>query len=323
MKNAYSVKPLLHPSEPSRLAIALAGVALFSALVLAVLIHAHETSGLPYLAVFLILIAFLIWFGQQVARARLLGRSVKVTAETVPELQALIDEVRETLQYTRRVDVYLVDKATSPIAMSSYLGTRIIVIEGELVAELLQPECRPQLLFLVGRSIGALKAKLTRLDVVVVLLQSVNALKLVTPLLLPWYRTTNYSGDQIGMVCCADLDAALQATRRLLVGKELAADLGPSAVLPQARLVQRRLLPRFVQLFSSQPHNTNRYANLLCFARYHDPESWERLYASMDSQHIQAFDAIWARSPYRRRLSAFARDRDAAHRMRYGTHGGA
>jgi len=191
------------------------------------------------------------------------------------------------------------------LSMSSYLGTRIIVIEGSLVAELLQPERRSQLVFLLGRSIGALRAKHARLDIIVVLLDAINVLKYVTPFLLPWYRATAYSGDQIGMVCCADLEAALQATRRLLIGKELAAELNAGIVLPQARLVQRRLLPRFVQLFGAEPHNTNRYANLLCFGRYHDPASWERLRGTMGEEHLRSLEQIWARSPYRRRVAAY------------------
>jgi len=300
---ATSIRPLLHPTERSRLILAVVGVAIAVVVAIPVLIAAQSASLLLNLVVILIGSTISLWFGQQLLRARLLGRSVKVSPETLPELQALLDEVAATLQYHRRVDVYVVDKAKQPISMSSYLGTRILVIEGGLVAELLAPARRPQLVFLIGRSIGALRAKHARFDLVVILLQAVNALKYVSPLLLPWYRATTYSGDQIGMVCCADLEAALQATRRLLVGKELACDLDAGAVLPQACLVQHRLLPRLAQLFSAEPHNTNRYANLLCFGRYHDPESWERVRASMDAERTRSLEDLWARSPYRRRLA--------------------
>ena len=301
-----SIRPLLHPTERSRLIIAAVGVALGLLVAVLALIGAGNANFLVQVVGSLALATVLIWFTQQIRRARLLGRSVKVGPDTMPELQALLDEVRATLQYDRRVDVYVVDKESKPISMSSYLGTRIIVIEGGLVAELLAPERRPQLVFLIGRSIGALKAKHARLDLFVALLQAINAVRYMTPLLLPWYRATTYSGDQIGMVCCGDLAAALEATRRLLVGKELASDLGAGAVLPQAHLVQRRLLPRFAQLFSAEPHNTNRYANLLCFGRYHDPESWERVRKSMDAERTCSSEELWARSPYRKRLAGFA-----------------
>jgi hypothetical protein len=113
------------------------------------------------------------------------------------------------------------------------------------------------------------------------------------------------------MVCCADVRAALRATRQLLVGKELAKEVGDGAILPQARLVQRRFLPRLAQLLSAEPHNTNRYANLLCFARYHDPALWAHLCETMNDDQIATLDRLWERSPYRRRAERQER-REAA-----------
>jgi len=297
-----SIKPLLHPTERSRLVLAVVAGALAAALVLVVLVAAGAAGVLVPLVVAVGFVLGTIWISQQLLRARLLGRSIRVTDETFPELEALLNEVRDILQYHRRVDVYVVDKASSPIGMSSYLGTRIIVIEGGLVAELLAPAQRPQLVFLIGRSLGALRAKHARLDIVVLLLQMADALKFVSLFISPWYRATAYSGDQIGMMCCSDLFAALEATRRLLVGRELAAELQPGQVLPQALLVQHRLLPRFVQLLSAEPHITNRYANLICFGRYHDPAFWADLRAPMDAAQLAILDQMWQESPHRRRL---------------------
>jgi len=301
---APSINPLLHPPESSRLALALLGASLAGLVLVVVIIGVAAASAAALFGVALF-IAFLIgtlWLGQQLLRARLLGRSLKVSADTFPELQALLDDVAATLDYHRRVDVYVIDKADPPISTTSYLGTRIILIEGGLAAELIDPERRPQLIFLLGRSLGALKAKHTRVDLIVLLLQAANALRYVSLFLLPWYRVTTYSGDQIGMVCCGNADAALEATRRLLVGKDLASELGAGDVLPQALLVQSRLLPRLIQLFASEPHLTNRYANLICFIRYHDPELWDRLGGSMDAQQSHVLDQLWQRSPHRRRL---------------------
>jgi hypothetical protein len=299
---AASIKPLIHPTEPSRLALALvaAGVALIILIVVAAV--ASNAGALGYLFLFALFIGGSLWFGQQLLRARLLGRSVRVGSDTFPALQELLDEVRSTLGYQKRIDVYVVDKGAAPIAMSSYLGTRIVVIEGGLVADMLTPEGRAQLTFLLGRSIGALCARHTRLNTVVAFLGAMDALKYVSPFLRPWYRASVYSGDQIGMACCSNLEAALLATRRLLVGKELADDLPSGNVVPQACLVQRNLLPRLIQLLAPEPHVTNRYANLICFARYHDPVLWEQLRASMPPAQQAAVDVLWARSPYRHRV---------------------
>jgi Zn-dependent protease with chaperone function len=299
-----SIKPLRHPTEPSRLVLALVAVAVALLVLILIAVTASSAGVLGYLVGLVLILGVSLWFGQQLLRARLLGHSVRVGTDTFPALQELLDEVRSTLGYQKRIDVYVVDKAAAPIAMSSYLGTRIVVIEGGLVADMLTPDGRAQLTFLLGRSIGALCAKHSRLNVIVVLLGSIDALKYVSPFLRPWYRATVYSGDQIGMACCSNLEAALRATRRLLVGKELADDLPSGNVLPQACLVQQKVLPRLIQLMATEPHVTNRYANLICFARYHDPVLWERLRASMPPAQQAAVDRLWQRSPYRRRVAS-------------------
>jgi hypothetical protein len=297
-----SIKPLVHPTEPSRLALALLALAVGLVILIVVAVAASNAEALGYLFVIALFFGGSLWFGQQLLRARLLGRSVRVGTDTFPALQELLDEVRSTLGYQKRIDVYVADKGAAPIAMSSYLGTRIVVIEGGLVADMLTPEGRAQLTFLIGRSIGALRARHTRLNTLVALLGAMDALKFVSPFLRPWYRASVYSGDQIGMACCSNLEAALLATRRLLIGKELADDFPSGNVVPQACLVQENLLPRLVQLLALEPHITNRYANLICFSRYHDPVLWEQLRASMPQAQQAAVDRLWQRSPYRHRV---------------------
>jgi hypothetical protein len=297
-----SIRPLLHPTEGSRLALALVAAGAAVALPLLLLIAAAGVGLVFELALFLGSVLGSLWLATQMRRARLLGRSVRVDAHSFPELQQVLDAVRATLHYSRRLELYVTEAATPSISVTSLLGTRLILIEGDLVADLLKPDKHDQLTFLLGRSIGALRAKHSRLDLIVLVLQAAEVLKYITPFILPYYRATAYSGDQIGMMCCGDLAAGLEATRRLLVGGEMAARLTPGAVLPQALLVKQRLLPRWAQLLSAEPHVTNRYANLLCFGRYHNPSLWNRLRESMSASEAYELDLIWARSPYSRRV---------------------
>lgn len=300
-RSVSSIAPLLHPTETSRLALALlaSGIALLIPVLILI-----RTGGIGVILEVLAVTIASIWIGIQLSRARLLGRSVRVDASTFPELQEIVSEVCTTLDYRRRLEVYVTEKATPSIVTTSLLGTRMIVIEGGLVADLLQPSKRPQLTFLIGRSIGALRARHMRLEVLIKLLEAAEVLKYVAPFIRPYYRATAYSGDQIGMMCCSDLEAALEATRRLLVGGELASELTAGAVVPQALLVKERVLPRLVQLFAVEPHVTNRYANLLCFGRYHVPELWARMCESMDEHERRCLDEIWRRSPYSLRVAA-------------------
>jgi len=236
----------------------------------------------------------------QVLRARLLGNSVKVTPESFPELHRLVEELRLQLQYHRRIDVYVADKSDPPVNLITYLGTHIIMIEGGLAAELLEPAGQKQLRFLLARHIGALKSRQFRLDVLIIALNAAHGLQFVKPFLLPYYRATAYSGDQIGMACCGDVRAALEATGRLLVGKDLAARLPLGGVLPQAALVRRRLLPRLAQFISPAPHVIKRYVNLLMFARATAPEACHELCAHLEPAAAADLDRLWRRSPHRR-----------------------
>jgi hypothetical protein len=300
---ASSITPLLHPTEPSRLALALvaSGLALLFPFLIIL-----STGGIGPILFSLAIVVGTIWIGIQLGRARLLGRSVRVDASTFPEVQEIIADVCATLDFRGRLEVYITEKATPSIVTTSLLGTRMIVIEGGLVADLLPPAKRSQLTFLIGRSIGALRAKHMRLEVLIRILEAAEVLKYVAPFIRPYYRATSYSGDQIGMMCCSDLEAALEATRRLLVGGGMASQLSSGAVVPQALLVKQRVLPRLVQLLAVEPHVTNRYANLLCFGRYHVPDLWERMFDSMDEHERRCLEEIWARSPYRWRVSATA-----------------
>mgnify|MGYP001168850882 CR=1 FL=1 len=307
MNQGPSVRPLLHPTEQSRLVLALAASVLALGLPLYGLISVGGVRLLLYLAIVLAFFLVTIWLGIQMGRARLLGRSVRVDEYTFPELQRVVDEVCVTLHYDRPIEVYVTESARPSISMTSLLGTRIILIEGSLLADLLQPGKHGQLNFLIGRHVGALRAKLTRLDLIVLIMQWADVLRYVTPFILPYYRATAYSGDQIGMVCCGDFASSLEATKRLLVGGEMASKLADGAVLPQALLVKRRILSRLAQLLSAEPHVTNRYANLMCFARYHDPEAWRVVRATLDGREAGYLDVIWQRSPYSRRVDADGR----------------
>ena len=96
-------------------------------------------------------------------RSRLLGGAVRISETTLPELQAVLNEVRARLDYHKHVDVYIKDKVDGGSVMTSYLGTRLIQIEGGLVAELLGDERYNELTYLIARHIGQLKARHERL----------------------------------------------------------------------------------------------------------------------------------------------------------------
>lgn len=299
------IRSLLYPGERWRFWLATVASVAFLALVLFV----FWKRGVPTLiggVVGLLLTVGLVWWGLQIFRARLLGNSVKVTPGSFPELQELLDGIRAQLGYRGRVDVYVADKSEPSVKLTAYLGTRVILIEGGLVAELLDPAKQSQLRFLIARHIGALKARQYRLDPLLVMLQAADALQFAKLFLLPYYRSIAYSGDQIGLECCGSVEAALEATGRLLVGKELADDLPLGGVLPQGALIKERLLPRFAQFLSPTPHVINRYLNLLMYGRLKDPAAAEQFAASLAAGEKFELEQLWLSSPHCRRARSQA-----------------
>lgn len=263
----------------------------------------YAASGWADLAIFagvLTGLGVLIWLSLQIYRSRLLGGAVRVSETTLPELQAVLDEVRDRLDYQKHVDVYVTDKVNGGSLMTSYLGTRLIEIEGGLVAELLAEEHRAELVYLIGRHIGQLKARHQRLTLIFLAISIVDSVKFLQLFLAPYLRATAKSGDQIAAACCGDIQATAATMNRLLVGKELGPKLAVEGVLDQAATVRRRWLPRLAQLFMSLPHATNRYLNLLAFFARVAPKEINAWRATLDEATASKLTAVLEASPNRR-----------------------
>lgn len=300
-----AVRALRYPGEQWRFVMAaVVSIGLLVLVAAAIVAAGQRGSGVAELIVVVLGAAVSLWFTVHLMRARLLGSAVRVTAATFPEIETMFEEICAQLHYRRRVDLYVTDKSDPPVNLITYLGTHIILIEGGLVSELLEAGKRPQLRFLLARHIGSLKAKEFRLSPIVVMLNAANATQFVKPFLLPYFRTVAYTGDQVGLVACESVPAALEATGRLLVGGQLAAQLPLGGVLPQAAMVKRRLLPRLAQFVSPTPHTINRYFNLLAFARRLDPKTWGVVCSQLRPEEVTQLEALWQRSPHRRRAQS-------------------
>ena len=307
---SLDIRALQHPAEDSRLLLALSASAVvfgFAAMaVYAIVGWAVLVEYAAYIAAF----GVVVWVSLQIFRSRLLGGAVRVTETTLPELQSVFDEVRARLNYHKPVDVYVMDKVDGGSSMTSYLGTRLIRIEGGLAADLLGDDHRAELRFMIGRHVGQLKARHQRLLPIMLAISLVDSLKFLQLFLAPYYRATAKSGDQIAAACSGDIQATAGMMNRLLVGKELGPRLVVKGVLDQAAIVKRRWLPRLAQLFQSQPHATNRYLNLLAFFARVAPEEIDRWRASLDedtaSRLTAAINASAHKRAPRRRMSPVA-----------------
>jgi hypothetical protein len=303
----HDTAALRFPGEQWRFVLATATSVGFLVLILVVCVLQSVATFLV-IAVFLFFVGASIWWVIQLTHARLLGNSVNVTAQTYPVLAAALADVCQQLDYDRRIEVYVTSKSEPQVSLITYLGKHMIVIEGDFAAELLAPENAAQLCFLLARHVGALKTRQSRLDIVISMLSAVNALQIVKPFLLPYYRSTAYSGDQIGLTCCGSLEAALEATGSLLVGQDLATQLPLEGILPQAALIRRGLLPRFAQFLSPTPHVISRYLNLLLYGRARSLPTADQACAGLSGPEVTAFEELWRNSPHRKHADLVAQD---------------
>ena len=268
------VRGLRHPTEASRFALALVAPAAGTGLAMVVLLSLLPRSDRWLQAgVVVVFVVILVWVALQLWRVRMLADAVRVDEQTLPELHAVLQDVRQRLGFHRRVDVFVVDtlgrvlpKETRTTTVTSFFGVRVIVVQGSVIGDLRDDDDRRRCTFLMATLIGALKARHAQWGAVLELLQALKLTVIVAPLVTPWLRATVYTGDRLAYACCNDLDVSLRAAYRSLVGPEVAAELRPTGLVHQALAVRRSRILRFVQLLRSTPHVPNRYLALLAFA---------------------------------------------------------
>jgi len=276
------VASLRHPTEPSRFALALVALALPVGIALFVLVSLGQTATLIGIFAAVVVVVLLIWVVVQILRIRLLGDAVLVTAQTLPEVQEVVDVVRARLAYDRRVDLFVVDKISrvlsgdaAPITLTSFFGVHVLVAEGDALGDLADARERQQLLFTLATYVGALKARYAAWwSPLFSAFQMTGLTSFVLPFIYPYYRATVFSGDRIAYACCGDLGVSLQSVYRALVGKEVAKHLRAEGLTGQALVARRRALLRFAQLLRPTPHATNRYLNLLAFVQRCSPQEF-------------------------------------------------
>ena len=302
----------LHPFENSRLVLAFSTslVILIGGLFLT--IAAIGLSGTVFVIGFPLAVIFgSLWMTLQLLRSQLLGNAIRVEPEGLPEVYEALVTVRQQLAYGRRVDVYVAAEVTGKATWLSFLGHRVILLEGDFVANLISTDGQAGLRFIIGSFIGALKARHARFLPTFLFLQVVDSVKFLALFLMPYLRITRYSGDQLGFLCSGDLKVTINAIGRLLVGTDIALDLQVRGVLDQITLAQTRLLPRLAQSLNQTPHLVNRYMNVLAFSSWAAPEDFQAFTENLSEDTRQRLYLLLTKTPHAR--AAAIRRRSGGH----------
>ncbi len=265
------VRQLRYQPEPSRFALAAAAAILLIGLGLLLVARLAGARWLAGAAALAALALASSWCGAWAYRAHLLGRAAQVRPDTFPVLSAAISELRQQLDYHRPADVFVSATARRALLTSTF-GPHVLVIPGDLAADLSKPANRAQLDFALATFFGRLKARSLAWAPARVAVDVLRLPFVLNVLVAPWDRAIVYTGDQLAAACCGSLDESVVALNWLLTGPDSAASVGTGGLLRQAAAVRRRWFGRLPLLYARSPRLTDRYLNLLSFAAHAAPD---------------------------------------------------
>jgi len=264
-----SLKKAEHPNLNPRFTLALI-VCIPVALIGLILTFA--TFGL--ILIYIGLIIFLVWFGLSIAKASLIANSVRVSNKNFPEIFEIYNDVKESLDYNKEIPIYIIEEGTVNALLANFFRTRFIVLHSELVVGM-QEMNKLQMKWIIGRFIGALKVKHFKTDFLRILIDSIEKIKIFNFFILPYERAAQYTGDNIGLLVCEDVEQVFYAFDKFLVGNDLAKQIQFEGLIDQARDIKDNFFALLARLGSSHPHQVDRYLNLIAFARKSYPEQFE------------------------------------------------
>lgn len=248
----------LHPDEPARARVANIGAVGAGVVLLLLVLLSLGTLLLP-----LLLLVGAVWLTQRVAEAHLLGQAVLVSPHSFPELDARIRDTCRALAYDKPVRAFVIDDGEVNATLWRFFGRRYLALNSGLVASMTPAEQT----FVIGRFVGALRARHLRYHELAGVVEGFQKLWLLNLLVLPYLRTTVLSGDRVGLQLCGDPAAGLRALDKLIIGKDLADRLDPVGIEEQAAQLDRSLFKRLAQLFMAHPFHTDRYLALRRYAQ--------------------------------------------------------
>jgi len=264
-----SLKTAEHPNLNPRFNLALI-VCIPVALIGLILTFA--TFGL--ILIYIGLLIFFIWFGLSITKARLIANSVRVSNKNFPEIFEIYKDVKESLDYKEEIPIYIIEEGTVNALIAKFFRTRFIVLHSGLVVGM-QGKNKLQMKWIIGRFIGALKAKHFKTNFLRILIESIEKIKIFNFFILPYERAAQYTGDNIGLLVCEDVEQVFYAFDKFLVGNDLAKQIQFEGLIDQARDIKDNFFAILARLSSSHPHQVDRYLNLIAFARKSYPAQFE------------------------------------------------
>lgn len=229
------------------------------------------------------------WISVRLVRAHLLGSCVEVSPDNFPEIYDHLASICKRLEYFKKIEVYVFQEGQVNTFLVRLFRTRMILLPHEVVKGTLEQKEQQQLVWLLARAVGHLKAKHLRLGWLNILVETFEKLFILNLFLYPWERATQYSGDRIGLAVCCDLESALTAMKKLMIGNDLASRATLFGALQQRKRLTGSLFAWLAECLSTHPHLTKRMASLLHWARTSESGLYEKfMVGQQDRKRIES-----------------------------------
>ncbi|WP_300036342.1 hypothetical protein [uncultured Roseobacter sp.] len=252
-------KALRHPSEAFRFTLTL--FVLVPAVIIGSVI-VMATSGIALIVIPTVIVT--LWFAVRLFAANHLNNSIECSEQNFPEVIRAVQDAKEYFGYKGEVIAFVVDEGDFNAKLVMLLRRKYLMINAGILSE---PDSDAQMRFVVGRFVGALATKKYRFMWLQAVLSSVERLMIFNLLLYPYERSTQLSGDQMGLAMInGNLDAALNAMMRMTVGNSLANRVSIEGFVEQGQRHGHGFFSWLVRALSTFPHNTKRVENLIEFA---------------------------------------------------------
>jgi Zn-dependent protease with chaperone function len=227
------------------------------------------------------------WFGERSARHLFTANSVRVGPTQYPQIDALLTEVLETLDWPERPQLYI-RQAPEVNAYAVGFDKPFIVINSAMV-ELLD---RDELRFIIAHEVGHIMSNHTtyRTIALIVLMVGLSGLPFLAGLalfpfqmaLLEWYRKSELSADRAALLGIQDIRTAQSTFFKMAGGGALGDTVDLDAFLIQAREYEidggawDKVLKVVNTAFTDHPFATVRAAEL---QRFVDDGLYDRILA--------------------------------------------
>jgi hypothetical protein len=223
------------------------------------------------------------------ARARLLGTSIRVHERQLPHVFAAVESCSKMLGVSIPA-IFVREDLRVPLVAVGLREPYALIISTVWLPQLKEDE----LMFLIGRELGHIYAWHTPLTSLLAPTGADNPL--LGFVLGPWLRRTEYTADRVGVLCCGRYDAAMRAILAVQF-QHVAGRVDPQAFAEQRDEIESDPSLRTGELISREPYATHRIHDLRVFATGELFRFWrERFeaFANMASPPLYKERGTWA-----------------------------